>query len=94
MVQMNQELGTTFIFSTHDPRVMDYAHRLLEIRDGTISQDKRRGKGRCSSLSWLLESTSSSQPYNDYRVYHCHGHLFYILMDSLIGGMTEMSYVP
>ncbi|NLJ86849.1 MAG: ABC transporter ATP-binding protein [Firmicutes bacterium] len=42
MVQMNQELGTTFIFSTHDPRVMDYAHRLLEIRDGTISQDKRR----------------------------------------------------
>ena len=23
MVKMNQELGTTFIFSTHDPRVID-----------------------------------------------------------------------
>jgi putative ABC transport system ATP-binding protein len=42
MVRMNQELGTTFIFSTHDPRVMDYAHRLLEIKDGLISLDQRR----------------------------------------------------
>lgn len=42
MVKMNQELGTTFIFSTHDPRVMDYARRLIEIRDGIISNDQRR----------------------------------------------------
>ncbi len=42
MVKMNDELGTTFIFATHDPLVMDYAHRMLEIRDGLISQDKRR----------------------------------------------------
>ncbi len=42
MVKMNQELGTTFIFSTHDPRVMDYARRLIEIRDGLISKDQRR----------------------------------------------------
>ena len=48
MVKMNKELGTTFIFSTHDPRVMDYAHRLLEIRDGRISQDKRREKAGVS----------------------------------------------
>lgn len=44
MVKMNEELDTTFIFSTHDPLVMDYAQRLLEIRDGQISQDKRREK--------------------------------------------------
>ncbi|NLY75423.1 MAG: ABC transporter ATP-binding protein [Firmicutes bacterium] len=43
MVKMNRELGTTFIFSTHDPRVMDYARRLIEIRDGLISKDQRRG---------------------------------------------------
>lgn len=42
MVKMNKELGTTFIFSTHDPQVMDYARRTLEIKDGQISQDKRR----------------------------------------------------
>jgi putative ABC transport system ATP-binding protein len=42
MAKMNQELGTTFIFSTHDPRVMDYARRLIEIRDGLIAKDQRR----------------------------------------------------
>jgi putative ABC transport system ATP-binding protein len=42
MVKMNKELGTTFIFSTHDPQVMAYARRMLEIRDGLISDDKRR----------------------------------------------------
>ena len=41
MVKMNEELGTTFIFSAHDPQVMDYAHRMLEIRDGLIYEDKR-----------------------------------------------------
>lgn len=42
MVRMNQELNTTFIFSTHDPMVMEYAGRLLEIRDGMISRDEGR----------------------------------------------------
>jgi len=41
MLRMNQELKTTFIFSTHDPMVMEYARRLLEIRDGMITRDKR-----------------------------------------------------
>jgi putative ABC transport system ATP-binding protein len=45
MLKMNQELGTTFIFSTHDPRVMAYARRLIEIRDGQIAKDQRRGQG-------------------------------------------------
>lgn len=42
MVRMNRELKTTFIFSTHDPMVMEYAKRLLEIRDGNISHDEMR----------------------------------------------------
>ena len=42
MVKMNQELNTTFVFSTHDPMVMEYANRLLEIRDGQISREERR----------------------------------------------------
>jgi putative ABC transport system ATP-binding protein len=48
MLKMNEELNTTFIFSTHDPLVMEYAGRLLEIRDGKISDDKRREKGNVS----------------------------------------------
>jgi putative ABC transport system ATP-binding protein len=42
MKEMNEELNTTFIFSTHDPQVMDYARRLIEIKDGKISKDQRR----------------------------------------------------
>ena len=39
MLQMNNELNTTFIFSTHDQRVMDKARRIITIEDGTITRD-------------------------------------------------------
>jgi len=41
MVDMNQQLDTTFVFSTHDPQVWDYAKRLLTLKDGQIVEDKR-----------------------------------------------------
>lgn len=41
MVEMNQELGITFIFSTHDPQVWEYAQRLITLKDGKIVEDKR-----------------------------------------------------
>ncbi len=44
MVKMNQELGTTSIFSTHDPQIMKYAKRLINLKDGMISTDERRGR--------------------------------------------------
>jgi putative ABC transport system ATP-binding protein len=36
MQRINQEKGTTFIFSTHDPRVMEMADRIVSISDGEI----------------------------------------------------------
>lgn len=42
MRKMNKELNTTFIFSTHDPMVMKYANRYINLKDGMISADKRR----------------------------------------------------
>lgn len=36
MKQMNKEHGTTFIFSTHDKQVMDFADRLVNLLDGKI----------------------------------------------------------
>ncbi|MDI6871054.1 MAG: ABC transporter ATP-binding protein [Bacillota bacterium] len=42
MLEMNQTKGTTFIFSTHDPRVMRHARRLVTMRDGQIVGDERR----------------------------------------------------
>lgn len=42
MRKMNKELGTTFIFSTHDPAVMKHANRFINLKDGMISADERR----------------------------------------------------
>jgi len=36
MHEMNASNGTTFLFSTHDPRVMDVAQRVIRIADGRI----------------------------------------------------------
>jgi len=43
MEQLNQTTGTTFLFSTHDPQVMERAHRLIRLRDGQITGDETRG---------------------------------------------------
>ncbi|MCI2429747.1 ATP-binding cassette domain-containing protein, partial [Candidatus Acetothermia bacterium] len=36
MYDLNKKKGTTFVFSTHDPKVMERASRLVHIRDGLI----------------------------------------------------------
>jgi putative ABC transport system ATP-binding protein len=43
MVELNKKHGTTFVFSTHDQMVMDYARRLVKLHDGKITSDERRG---------------------------------------------------
>jgi putative ABC transport system ATP-binding protein len=45
---MNESRGVTFIFSTHDRMVMDYAGRLVRIRDGKVALDERKN-GEASS---------------------------------------------
>ena len=42
MEELNRDLGTTFVFATHDPRVMERARRLIRLVDGSISTDERR----------------------------------------------------
>lgn len=42
MKKMNEEKKVTFIFSTHDNMVMDYARRLVLIRDGRIVDDQNK----------------------------------------------------
>ena len=43
MLKLNKSERTTFIFSTHDQMVMDYARRLVRIRDGQIESDEVKG---------------------------------------------------
>jgi putative ABC transport system ATP-binding protein len=40
MKKMNAEKKITFIFSTHDKMVMDYARRLILVRDGCLADDR------------------------------------------------------
>ncbi|PID67528.1 MAG: macrolide ABC transporter ATP-binding protein [Flavobacteriia bacterium] len=41
MEKLNQEEGMTFVFSTHDQRVIDRAHRVVTLEDGKIIKDER-----------------------------------------------------
>ena len=42
MRRLNQDKGVTFVFSTHDPMVVERARRVIRIRDGQIEADERR----------------------------------------------------
>ncbi len=42
MLDLNRREGTTFLFSTHDRMVMEFARRLVELRDGRIESETLR----------------------------------------------------
>jgi putative ABC transport system ATP-binding protein len=41
MKRLNKETGVTFIFATHDPRVIGYADRVVTLQDGRITKDSK-----------------------------------------------------
>jgi putative ABC transport system ATP-binding protein len=42
MRDLNENHGITFVFATHDPKVMDAAKRIVRMEDGRILEDTRR----------------------------------------------------
>jgi putative ABC transport system ATP-binding protein len=50
MKDLNERRGITFLFSTHDPRVMDYARRIVVLKDGHIDEDQRKDNSAEASL--------------------------------------------
>lgn len=40
MTRLNKETGVTFVFATHDPRVIKYARRVVTLRDGKVVEDR------------------------------------------------------
>jgi putative ABC transport system ATP-binding protein len=42
MARFNRELGTTFLFSSHDPMVIEHGRRVITLRDGKVVSDQRR----------------------------------------------------
>ncbi|MDP3436017.1 MAG: ABC transporter ATP-binding protein [Bacteroidales bacterium] len=45
MKRLNKELNTTFIFSTHDEKVMQYLDRIIYLKDGMVERDERKSEG-------------------------------------------------
>lgn len=44
MKDLNIQHGMTFIFSTHDQKIMDRARRLIHLRDGIVELDEQRSE--------------------------------------------------
>ena len=42
MRQLNEDQGMTFVFSTHDQKIMDRAKRLIHLHDGKVEQDETK----------------------------------------------------
>jgi putative ABC transport system ATP-binding protein len=53
MRQINKKEGTTFVFSTHDERLLDRVDRLIMMRDGEIMEDQRAAVGNRSLVGGL-----------------------------------------
>lgn len=42
MRSLNEKQKTTFIFSSHDPKVIEHARRIVRLQDGRVIEDKRK----------------------------------------------------
>jgi len=40
MLNLNKELGTTFLFATHDDKVISYLRRIIRLEDGKVKSDE------------------------------------------------------
>lgn len=45
MQRLNAETGTTFLFATHDPRVIPFARRVIELHDGQVAGNGKEVPG-------------------------------------------------
>jgi putative ABC transport system ATP-binding protein len=41
LVQLNREFSTSFVFATHDEKIMGYLRRIIHLEDGKIIQDEK-----------------------------------------------------
>ncbi len=42
MRRLNEDKGITFVFSTHDPMVVQRARRVIRLKDGQVEADEHR----------------------------------------------------
>ena len=64
MKQINRAFNTTFIFSTHDKRVIAKADRLIRVEDGEVSALGVRNEAKWSLARQRRQSDSVRQNTN------------------------------
>jgi putative ABC transport system ATP-binding protein len=59
MLELNREKGTVFLFSTHDPRIVSKARRVVRLEDGRIIEDSAaRAAAQAELAATFVEKTS------------------------------------
>lgn len=54
MLKLNKERGVTFLFSTHDPRVMEHARRVVRILDGVMVDGTDQAQAEAQKMHAVL----------------------------------------
>lgn len=44
MRSLNEDRGVTFVFSTHDPRLLEHVRRIVRLEDGRVLRDEHPGE--------------------------------------------------
>ena len=44
LVNLNKEISTSFVFATHDEKIMGYLKRIIYLEDGMINKDEKLEK--------------------------------------------------
>jgi putative ABC transport system ATP-binding protein len=55
--ELNRSFGTTFLFSTHDPRIMEKAKRIIRVEDGKLVSDTIKNNGPKPEPSTVEQSS-------------------------------------
>jgi putative ABC transport system ATP-binding protein len=58
MARLNRETGVTFVFATHDPRVISYARRVVMLRDGRIVANDANGMNGVEAVNNELAASA------------------------------------
>jgi putative ABC transport system ATP-binding protein len=60
LVQLNKDRGTTVVFVTHDPRMSNFASRVIHMHDGKLSDEQVNEAYTATDLSALLAQAMSN----------------------------------
>jgi putative ABC transport system ATP-binding protein len=77
MKQLNRDLGTTFLFATHDEKVMHYLDRIITLNDGRVAGDvthdpaaalEHADSATATAAMMRRDSSSSPEEQSDARL--------------------------